>query len=410
MIEYKPIKYGLCLNDINFVDHKLNKQKDFLKNFVLDLGGKELNMLDSSMGANINPKKYFSEVNNRVNALFEYSKSLNLFPVFLTITCPSNYHPTSKDYDPNLSVKDSTRYLSNSWARFNRLKIFTRMKKAINHNMIYVRVLEPHKSGVPHSHVLLFVPKNYVHDLRKIYKRHFSKSEFSNVRANDFRYTLHNQSGGALGYLMKYINKTFKNALEDRMTLEAYYFAFHSIRRFTSSQTLIPVSIHRKIKWHVDFQDFLICTYHYKSGALYSQFNKRFVLYDNGDPDDPNEKVIYAKNLMIEGNFKKAPTRVPVKITHFEEEKPPIPVLIDGVKYVLRNKDLIKVSRSVLSYSNNELLTVYRECDVDKVNIDFFINIRNELVKRNLLTNFGYLPDQIYGFVFNHLKLPAKVF
>lgn len=393
----KIFKYGLSLNDLKFVDSKLEKQKSFLKDFVLDLGNRSFDLLGSSMGANINPKKYFAEVNNRINALSKYALSKNLTPVFLTITCPTQYHPTSNAYDPDLTVKKASLYLSDMWARFRATKIFKHMKNVSGQNPIYIRVLEPHASGVPHCHVLLYVPKNYILPLKKVFKRHFV-GDGASTYAQNFKYTWHNEKGGAIAYLMKYINKTFKHALEDKMTLEAYYFAFHSLRRFTTSQTLLPVYIHRKIKWHEDFRDFLICTKFYKSGALYAQFNKNFVIFDNGDPDDPNEKVLYQKNLMIADNFKKETVRVPSKISRVEKERAPIPVIINGESFILSHGRVFKPTRSVPDRSDYDLIFLYRDFDFDKGNLDFFVNVRNELVKRNLIENIGFLPDQIYGF------------
>ena len=129
------LKYNLSLSDLQNVDNKIIKQKKFLSEFVIDIFENDFNLLDSSMGANINPKKYFAEVNNRVNSLFKYAQMLDLYPVFLTQTLPPQFHFNSAKYDDS-SVKDGVRYLSSRWASFLRLKIFKNIKKSINHNMI----------------------------------------------------------------------------------------------------------------------------------------------------------------------------------------------------------------------------------------------------------------------------------
>ena len=52
--------YGVDFEDKCFIDKKLEKQKNFLENFIIDLGIKEFNLLDNTYSANLNPKKYFS--------------------------------------------------------------------------------------------------------------------------------------------------------------------------------------------------------------------------------------------------------------------------------------------------------------------------------------------------------------
>lgn len=307
------LKYNLSLVDLKIVDSKIEKQKKFLSEFSIDIFESDYNLLEASMGANINPKKYFAEVNNRVNSLFEYSKMLDLYPVFLTQTLPPQFHFNSKKYDGS-SVKDGVRYLSERWAKFLRLKIFKNIKKSINHNMIYIRVIEPHKDGTPHAHVLIFIPKNFILPVKKVFKRHFAVDGASKL-AQDFRYTWSGHSGGAVAYIMKYINKTFKHALEDRMTLEAYYYAFHSIRRFTTSQTLLPLYIHRKIKHNEKFRDFIYSTVKYKDQSLYSIYNKKIFLFRYMTEDDGLcEDVIYCRNPDLDKLFPKKSYVIPTTI------------------------------------------------------------------------------------------------
>lgn len=390
-------KYGLTLHDIEIVDKKISKQINFLKEFILDFGdGAPISLLDSSMSANINPKKYFAEVNNRVNSLFEYSKQLGLYPVFLTITLPDRFHPSSKNYDSSLSVRDGVRHLSDSWRSFRNLKVFSQIKKKTGHNPIYLKVIEPHKSGVPHVHVMLFLPKNFILSMKQIFKRHFSRDGASKY-AQDFKYTWSNTSGGAVAYLLKYINKTFKNALEDKMTMEAYYFARHRIIRFTCSRVLVPLYIHRKIKHDPRFRDFLTCTDYYHSGVLYSAFNKKFVLFI----DDPNEadQAIYAKNPMIDDLFKKSKTWVPDRIVKHREDTR-VPIFIDGKKssYVFQHKRIYEPVTAIYDYSDWNLLEYYRSLDPDLCDFNHFINVRNLCVSRGLIDSDPLLTQQLFGF------------
>lgn len=388
-------KYGLTLNDIENVNNKLEKQTTFLKNFILNLGDGDFNLLDNCMSANINPKKYFAEVNNRVNSLFKYANMMELKPVFLTITCPSEYHPSSKNYDPNISVKDSVRYLSEKWASFLRLKVFTHIKKAINHNMIFIRVIEPHKDGCPHCHVMIFIPKNYVHKVRITFKRHFT-ADGASTYAQNFRYTWHNESGGAVAYILKYINKTFKHALNDQMTLEAYYYANYSIRRFTTSQTLLPLYVHRKIKHEPKFRDFIYTTLKYRDGTIYPLFDKTIFFYRYYDEDGYQESILYSRSPILDQLFKKSSVHVPEKVHTFKKRSPAPVVINDQLSnYVFNHNKFYAVKKPYYKYSDHDLLVYFNSLDIDSCDLNHFCYIRNLLVSRGVIED-DYLVDQLY--------------
>lgn len=393
------IKYGLSIEDLKNVDYKIEKQKQFLRDYVFDFGdGQSFNLLDSTMSANVNPKKYFAEVNNRVNSLFQYAKNLGLYPVFLTMTLPDRFHTSSKNYDHTLTVRDGVSYLSDMWAKFTRLKLFNRMKKAINHNMIYIRVVEPHKSGVPHCHVLLFVPKNYIvnrdhnNSLKHVFKRHFSRDGASTY-AQNFKYVWTNDRGGAAAYILKYLNKTFKHALEDKMTLEAYYYARHSIRRFTTSQTLVPLYIHRSIKHDERFRNFMTLTHAYKLGYIYHLFNKKFIFYRCLN-EDKDEEIIYQKNAMIDQLFIKSKHSNPTRIKAYSQLPSSASVLIDNKQsdFVFAWGRFYVPQKPYHKFSDMELYKYYRDIDYSSVDENHYIYIRNLCIDRGLVEGekFGF--------------------
>lgn len=382
-----PLKYNLTHDDLKSVDLKLEKQKKFLSDFVIDIFDKDFNLLDSSMGANINPTKYFAEVNNRVNSLFKYAKMLDLYPVFLTQTLPPKYHFNAPKYDGS-SVKDGVRSLSARWASFLRLKIFKNIKKSINHNMIYIRVLEPHKDGTPHAHVLMFIPKNYILKVKQVFKRHFSVDGASKY-AQDFKYTWSGNSGGAVAYIMKYLNKTFKHALEDKMTIEAYYYAFYSIRRFTTSQTLLPLYVYRKIKYDERFRDMIWTTAKFKDCTLYPIYDKKIFLYRYITEDDGLcEDVIYCRNPDLDTLFKKSSyAHTPKSIIHHPKTRAPVPVFINEnlSNYVYQNNQFKQVKKPYYKYSDFELLQYFFDIDLDTVDNNHYRYIKNLLVGRDLI-------------------------
>jgi len=402
------LKYNLTTSDLQAVDIKIAKQKKFLQEFVIDIFENNYNLLDSSMSANINPKKYFAEVNNRVNSLFKYAKMLDLYPVFLTQTLPPQFHINAKAYDGS-SVKDSIKYLSNRWASFLRLKIFTKIKKAIHHNMIYIRVVEPHQDGTPHAHVLIFIPKNFILPVKKVFQRHFSIDGASrNSHDQAFKYVWNGDAGGAVAYIMKYINKTFKHALDDKMTLEAYYYAFHSIRRFTTSQTLLPLYVYRKIHHNDKFRDFIWVTLKYNDGTIYSIYNKKIFLYRYMTEDDGLlEDVLYSRSPDLDLLFPKPVSHVPDRVKHYPKfssntklKDSSTPIFLNGAlsDYVYNHGRAFVPKKSFEDYSNWELLEYYNNLDVDLCDINHFILIRNLCVGRDLIDSDPVLTSQIFGF------------
>lgn len=394
------LKYNLCAADLKIVDLKLSKQKKFLEEFVIDIFEEPFNLLDSSMSANVNPKKYFAEVNNRVNSLFKYADMLNLYPVFLTVTCPPRFHSNSNAYDGS-SVKESVKYLSTRWASFLRLKIFKNIKKAVSHNMIYIRVLEPHKDGTPHCHVLMFIPKNFILPVKKVFKRHFSSDGATrNANKEAFKYTWSGHAGGAIAYILKYINKTFKHALVDKMTLEAYYYAFHSIRRFTTSQTLLPLYVHRRIKQHEKFRDFIWTTLKYKDGTIYHIFDKKVFLYRYMTEDDGlQEDVLYSRSPDLDQLFPKKTTHVPISIKSTRKAPPPSIFINDRLsEYVFNHNRFYVAKKPFEQYSNFAILEYYNNLDVDHCDINHLIHIRNICVSRGLVNSDPILKDQLFGF------------
>ena len=78
------------------------------------------------------------------------------------------------------------------------------MKKETKHGLIYFRVYEPHKSGVPHCHIMLFLPKNYILEVKNKFFEYFTNAEKwgNNKKSLDFRYTFYNVNGALYRILL----------------------------------------------------------------------------------------------------------------------------------------------------------------------------------------------------------------
>ncbi|MDD2698818.1 MAG: replication endonuclease [Arcobacteraceae bacterium] len=245
---FKPKYYGLNMFEYNEVQIKLEKQKHFLDNsYIYDkLSNNKIPLSTVTISSNINPKRYYSEIQNRINTLIDEAKSKNLIPIFLTLTLPSSYHQMKTDkktnqltpnnkynnLPPNVAIKELTKM-------FARLRHDRSLKELSKENRIYYRVNEPHKDGTPHTHILLYVPKESVTRVVTAFKRLFD------TKANDIQTDINNASA----YIMKYINKTLPNSKQEKLTLQDKYlnawYSKNKISRFNSSRTLAPLKLYR---------------------------------------------------------------------------------------------------------------------------------------------------------------------
>ena len=246
--DFKPKYYGLNLYDYNEVQIKLEKQKHFLNNsYIYDkISNNPIPLSTITFSANINPTRYYSEIQNRINTLINEAKSKNLKPIFMTLTLPSAYHkmkynkttnklipnPKYNNTPTNEAVKELTKM-------FAKLRHDRSLKELSKNERIYYRVNEPHKNGTPHTHILLYVPSNSVKRIVTAFKRLF------NIRANDIQTDINNPTA----YIMKYINKTLPNSKQKSLSeqdkyLNAWY-SKNKIIRFNSSRTLAPLKLYR---------------------------------------------------------------------------------------------------------------------------------------------------------------------
>lgn len=433
--------YGVDFEDKCLIDRKLEKQKNFLENFVIDLGNKEFNLLDNSYSANLNPKKYFSEINNRVNSINKYAKEIGLMPVFITLTAPSHFHPIKTinkkkniyENNPNYrydnnhkkAVKDAAILLSELWHKFTSLQVVRKMKKETGNGLIYFRVFEPHKSGVPHIHALVYIPKNWILQIKKKFYEYF---KCFGIKQLQFKYTWYKSKGGAIGYMMKYITKTFRNAETDIIDDSVYWYIKHRIIRFCSSRSLCSLSVYRKIRYYFkDIKDdYLYINELFINGDITPYFNKSVISYKFINDDNEFDEInLYCKrfipNLSIEkyiiayidkkGNkrYKQTISNLNVRIKLKYQKKQEkinkdIPLIINNELYTLfengtYKKNLIPVS----NMKDIELVKYFNSIDKDiyNVNLHHYGLVKNEMVKRGLMVgNIENLNIYNYGIEF----------
>lgn len=389
--------YGITKEDIQIIDTKIELQRKYLLSRFFDFGEETKSALDFTYSANLNPKKYFAEMNNRINSIFDYAKDLNLKPVFITLTAPSKYHKLNVNGDLRINPNETAKELTQIWNKFTSLQIFRKLKKELGHGLIYFRVYEPHKSGVPHLHAMLFLPTDYILPVKKKYKEYFTnKDRWGNNRKSiDFKYTWYNSAGGAIAYIMKYVTKTFKNENDESTQYASYWYIKHNIRRFLCSRTLAPITIYRKVRhfFKQSKNDYLEVTQHIRNNEIHRLFNDTTYSYMfyNHETGEVEDVTVWQKNtdLILNSRIKQRDTFT-LKYTKKDKKKPLIAFVSDFEKYAF-NENLQKfilmpvVPSKLSNYQLQQYFRVLDNQDIKKLDLVHFQLVKNEMIKRDML-------------------------
>lgn len=389
--------YGITKEDIQVIDIKLEEQRKYITSRFFDFGDESKSALEFTYSANLNPKKYFAEMNNRINSIFDYAKDLNLKPVFCTITAPSKYHKCNVNGELKIKPNETAKELTQIFNKFTNLRIFQRMKKQLGHGLIYFRVYEPHKSGVPHLHAMLFVPVDYILDIKKKFYDYFTnKVKWGNNRKSlDFKYTWYNSAGGAIAYIMKYVTKTFKNESDKSTQYASYWYIKHNIRRFLCSRTLAPLTIYRKIRYFFKNQknDYLKVTELIKNNQIHRLFENTTYSYMrfNYETGEIEDITVWQKNtdLILRSRIKLNET---FKLEYKKKEyKKALTVFVsDFEKYYNDEKTnkfvlLPVVPTKLKDYQLNNYYRILENTDINSLDLVHFELVKNEMIKRGFL-------------------------
>ncbi|WP_108062621.1 replication endonuclease [Poseidonibacter lekithochrous] len=389
--------YGITSHDIKAIDTKILYQKKYLTSRFFDFGEETKSALDFTYSANLNPKKYFAEMNNRINSIFDYAKDLGLKPVFITLTAPSKYHKKNRIGELKINPNETAKALTQIYNKFTSLQIFRKLKKQLGHGLVYFRVYEPHKSGVPHLHAMLFLPNDYILDVKKKFFSYFTDTQRwnNNKKSIDFKYTWYNSAGGAVAYIMKYVTKTFKNDSDMSTQHASYWYIKHNIRRFLCSRTLAPVTIYRKVRhfFRKEDRDYLKVSELIKSNQIKRLFDDTTYsyMYYNHESGEVEDVTVWQKNsdLILQSRIKRNDT---FKLSYKKKEhKKALKVFVSDFEKYSFSDDLNKfilmpVVPSVLKdYQLIKYFRILDNADIDTIDYTHYGLVRNEMIKRNLL-------------------------
>lgn len=428
-------QYGLTPHDLKYCRDKIDAQRSYLSNNHFQTStGQVKSLLDVSFSANIS-ERYYSQLSNKINTMSDLAKSQNLKPTFLTITLDgffrglltANYSkwdklkpekqkeylrhiPNNESYGflrdkinnrSKFTVKDCYNVLAFQWYQYSSGYSFKKLKKE-GKQFIYLKAAEPHKDGVPHFHVLLWIPENYFESFKKDFKRYFPAPQnhkpITNGNEGDtygFQTAIHNP----VGYIMKYATKSFMDLRtgEDMNYLQSWYIK-HKIRRLTTSHSTIPQWVYQKCyavesDWFhltdLNKREPLLCEWSKEDNWFQLiEDNGRSIEYDNGlitlrYIDGPIIKQFGEKS----DRPKTQPRQLePVPSKWMQPvQKKYIECDFDGEHFLYSHGNLIKPTQQPLKMSDFALVQYWQGIDFETINAHHFAHVRNEMILRGFI-------------------------
>jgi len=206
-------------------EQKQENNKAFLESWEATNDKGQAYTLDqlSKLGVS-NPNHRFAEMAVRSRGLEEVAVENGHEGWFLTLTCPSKYHPYSNSRrNPKYwlagcpTVKDAHNQLNRVWQLF---------RTWCNNNDIAfygLRTVEPHHDGTPHWHLLLYIDPKHAEPFLEAFERYALSEDGKEKGAIKYRFKalkIDPSKGSATGYIIKYIAKNIhgKNVDTDHET------------------------------------------------------------------------------------------------------------------------------------------------------------------------------------------------
>jgi len=436
--------YGLKEKDLKQIQKKHEVQRDYLDNhnFVTQ-SGQVKSLLDVSFSAN-HSKRYYSEIINKINTINDIiaTEEIEYQSIFITVTLDGFFRDflkgnfdrfLKKSYSdkelneiiPNndrfgnlrdkiknkekFTIKDLYNILNFQLYRFQSSGQYRKIKKD-GYKAHYIRVCEPHKKdGVPHLHLMLYVPKQYLESLKKTYITYFPAPQ--NVKplnkSNDGQLNgFHWEIKSAPAYILKYIFKSFLDVENENELdyLQAWYIK-HRILRVVTSHSLVPAWVYRKIAplekdWHyiTDIRNNFISEWSKEDDyiRLEDEYN-RTLEYNKGI-----YKLYYKDRVIKEFGTLKEDKPVDVNATINLKYKKRIKepkIIIDGKPFILENETLIPAYKikPIIYRTNIDLYHTYRQLEnknIESIDLNYYALIKNELIRRNQIQGDILSPNE----------------
>lgn len=416
--------YGLTKIDLEIAREKINMQKDYLvKNELITSNGQVKKLIDLSFSAN-HSYRYYAQLSNKINTMEQIALNENLKPIFTTMTLDGFYRDLIKgDYsrfealgsherekalssvpddgrfgfirtkminNEKLDIKDLYKILSFQMRQFRGSKCFRALKK-YDKTYIYIRTVEPHKDGVPHFHMILYVPEDFIPLFKEQFEKFFVAPR--NKKPDSFQTDIKKASA----YIMKYITKSFMDIKSGKeLDYINAWFVKHKIMRCITSRSVVPQWVYQKIA--IFESDWYYLTDILNSPNNTSEWSKEhnsFWLYDTWS-DREIEYLHGRLSIYSSGYLVKRSGKVNAKphvVTSYEKipktwtkKKEYVPIFENGnLSMYYKDGKFHRNNKHITQMKDYELYEHYNAYDVENSNYTHYLAIRNLMITRGLL-------------------------
>lgn len=460
--------FGLSENDLKTIQNKVDNQSSYLdNNYFTTPSGQIKTLRDVSFSAN-HSVRYYSQLNNKIDTMTKMALSQGLHSCFLTMTLDGYFRdllhgdytrfdklsdndkkialqsvPSSEELGEvrqkieakkPLIIKDLYNILNHQTKRYLKSYAFKKLKK-VNDNYMYIRTVEPHKDGVPHFHVMLYIPFQHIEQFKKDFVKSFpaprNRKKFKDLSQSDLldivfssknqrlqnRYlskakllnrlisdvndyvSFQTEIKDTTAYVMKYILKSFMDVKNQNKIdyVQAWYIK-HRIMRCVTSRTLVPQWVYQlayafesdwfhltdlmndknnHVEWSKEDNYFYFIDNHTGRELIY-QYGKYQVVYE--------DRIIKEMGTVKEKSFSvKVYDKMPTKWT---KKTFPIPTYEDDILigHHLQDIGFKKLcKKQPYQMKNYELQQYFNNIDMQTVNADHYAVTINLMIDRGLL-------------------------
>lgn len=204
---------------LDYLEAKQDKQNKFLKKlkFINSSSGKVFHMVND-----IYRKKQNDYIYYKINSEYLNKEMLKIgkIPIFLTLTLPSKYHPFSNKgknprFDEELTIQDGYQLLNK--AHRSIYKNF-RINRKNAEKVFFNKVIEPHKSFVPHLHALYYI--NNDENTIEAFKNHIKR--VTKKLGKQKKIVVLDQDDNTVNYLLKYVKKSISDDNDDFKIIDGW--------------------------------------------------------------------------------------------------------------------------------------------------------------------------------------------
>ncbi|WP_151944254.1 replication endonuclease [Aliarcobacter butzleri] len=232
------------------------KQSNFLKNQQNLKNVKTGEVLTLKYSFDFKQKEYVKTIEQKINALVSLALAQNLSPIFITLTVQSEFHPYRTLKNGTIIVNKKYRFSKLDDSITEAYKVLKMIYRAFykrlrnnSRNFYYIKITEPHKSLIPHMHVLLFIEKEHLLNTKKLFLKVYKEYKLQRIDYDES--ILNDNLKNAVAYIMKYVLKTLNSNDEFFKRWLDGWRKKYKIRACEMSNLPISIEVYKKLYYNL---------------------------------------------------------------------------------------------------------------------------------------------------------------